>query len=439
MFLSEKRGGRGAALLLLPVHFIASLMVAADVVASDGPGSLDEVELPAVERAPWRFTGFPILGWWAPPGTASLDDFIAYREAGFTLHPLNPDTGFWQGLEKIEKAGLQALVFRKAQGFGLDPAEVDFDDVRDREPVAGWITHDEPSGHDGVVEAIAAVNALMREDPTRWALFNFLPPQAQQNPSTAPIIDAAVQNGMPILSYDHYIIHADGTTDRQSHFDNLELVREASLRHEVPFWAFALTIQHWHYRRASESDVRWKHFTNLAYGAKGLWYFTYWGPTDWENWDHVAIVDPADGSKTDLYEHVRAINHTILEMGDLLLRLRSEAVVHTNPPAGHRPFAEESFWISNIEASDALIGFFLDPADGGRYALVVNNRHGKELAAAETAETVKLTFAPDMKGVTAVSWLDGEPGPLELRERKAALRIAGGTGVLLRADPPASE
>lgn len=415
--------------ILLSVLF---LMVDPPEVPAQGAGELEELKLPPAERKPWRFEEFPILAWWAPPGTASLGDFIAYREAGFNLHPLNPDAAFGEGLEKIERAGLKAMVFRKAQGFSHAPAEVDFDAIRERDSVVGWITHDEPGGYGAVIEAITAVNSLMRDDPTRWALFNFLPPQAQQNPPTEPIIDAAVKHGMPILSYDHYIIAADGTTNRRAHFDNLELFRQASLRYDLPFWAFALTIQHFHYRRASESDVRWKQFTNLAYGAKGLWYFTYWGPTDWENWGNVAIVDPADGSRTELYDYVRAINRTVLEMGDLLLRLRSEEVVHTDPPEGHLPFEKGRFWIADIEAADALIGFFRDPVEGGRYALVVNNRHGKELTAAETAEIVTLHLAPEVAGVTAVSWLDGEPGRLELAERAVTMRIAGGTGVLLQ-------
>lgn len=392
---------------------------------------LQQLQLPPVERRPWRFRKFPIIAWWGPPGTASLVDFQNYKDAGFNLYAANPDTGYEQALRFAAQIDLPVMAYRRTQGFGLPAAPVDFS--RRRDNIVGWLTHDEPGGMPGVIEAISAVNTLMREDPTRWALFNFLPPGAQNNAPTEPIIDAAIRSGMPLLSYDAYVIHADGNDNAGAHFRYLEQFRRASLRHNVPFWAFALSIKHFGYRRPSESDIRWNHFTNLAYGAKGLWYFTYWGPTDWENWDLVAIVDPKDGAKTELYEHVKKLNHAVLEMGDILLNLTSRDVVHSAPLAGQSPFFEDTHWIAGIKASDALIGFFSDGA-GTRYALLVNKRHGMAKSAAEMADQMEIRFDPSVRRVTAVNWLDGTPGPLKITNGKASLTLHGGTGVLLRAD-----
>jgi len=50
----------------------------------------------------------------------------------------------------------------------------------------------------------------------------------------------------------------------------------------------------------------------------------------------------------------------------------------------------------------------------------------------ETADTIDLTFAPNIKDVEPISWLDGTPGKLILRNNKASLRVCGGTGVLLK-------
>jgi hypothetical protein len=123
----------------------------------------------------------------------------------------------------------------------------------------------------------------------------------------------------------------------------------------------------------------------------------------------------------------------VLAIGDLLLDLTSEEVVHTNAPRGHRAFESDRFWISNISAKDALIGFFRD-SQGARYALLVNKQHGGDKSAEETADTIELTFADGVTAVEAVSWLDGTPGNLQLENQRSSLRIAGGTGVLLRAD-----
>jgi hypothetical protein len=387
--------------------------------------------LPHAAMSQWRFTGFPIVAWWGPPGTATREDFEAYRDAGFTLHATNPDAGFARALEHVEGVGLRSLVFRQAQGFALAPLP----DVRfpaDRDVIVGWITDDEPRGAEQVARSIRAVQGLIRDDPRRWAFFNMLSPTVQQNPSTEAIVDAAVAAGMPVLSYDTYAIMAGGHDRADLLYDHLDRFRLASLRLGVPFWAFALTLAHDGYRRPSESDLRWQHYSNLAYGAKGLWYFTYWGPTDWRGWDTRAIVDPRDGSRTELYDWVKALNRAVLEVGPIVLGLTSLEVVHTSPPLGQRAFESGKGWITGIRARDALLGSFTDPA-GTPYALVVNKLHGPGKSARDATDTIELQFSEDVASVEAVSWLDGSPGPLTLRERKASLTVAGGTGVLLRA------
>jgi len=380
---------------------------------------------------PWRFTGFPIVAWWGPPGTARREDFEAYRDAGFTLHATNPDEGFARALDYVEAVGLHSLVFRQHQGFALSPlTQVTFPEGR--HSVVGWITADEPHTAEQIARAIEGVRTLMRADPGRWAFFNMLSPTTQGHPSTEAIADAAVAAGMPVLSYDTYAIMVNGQDRVDDLYEHLDRMRLVSRRLGVPFWAFALTIAHSGYRRPSESDLRWQVYSNLAYGAKGLWYFTYWGPTDWKGWDKRAIVDPRDGSRTDLYGWVQAVNQTVLDVGTVLLGLESVDVVHTRPPRGQRGFKGGESWIAGIRASDALLGTFTSP-DGTAYALLVNKLHGPGKSARDAAETIELEFSQEVATVEAVSWLDGTPGPLAIRERRASLTVGGGTGVLLKA------
>jgi len=411
------------------VAVLAGAGLAATLVAiSQGDG---DAQAPPRATHRWRFTGFPIVAWWSPPGTASREDFEAYRDAGFTLHATNPDAGFARALDLVEHVGLRSLAFRKAQGFALPPlADVRF--PADRDVIVGWITEDEPSGALEVSRAIQAVQTLMRDDPGRWAFFNMLSPSGQGDRTTEAIVDADVAAGMPLRSYDMYAIMANGSDRADRLYDHLDRFRLASLRLGVPFWAFALTIGHQRYRRPSESDLRWQHYSNLAYGAKGLWYFTYWGPTDWKRWDTRAIVDPRDGSRTELYDWVKALNHAVLDMGTILLGLTSVDVVHTAPPVGQRTFKRGKTWIADMRARDALLGSFTDPS-GTPYAIVVNKLHGPGKSARDAADTIELRFSEDVSAVEAVSWLDGALGPLALRDRWASLRVAGGTGVLLRA------
>jgi len=391
---------------------------------------LRSLKLPEVQRKPWKFDQFPILAWWGPPGTRSREDFQRYKDAGFTLYVANPDIGYDGAMQHARAVGLPCMVFRLWQGFALPRMDVDFNANQDI--IVGWMVRDEPNEYEACRAAIEQMNALMCEDASRWALFNVLPPHMQL-PSTEELIDSAVANGLPIISFDWYYTYKDGTDDVVLQTRNLERVRALSLKHGLPFWAFALTVSYDKHRRPSESDLRWQHYTNLAYGAKGLWYFTYWGPTDWENWDTQAIVNSADGATTPLYEHVKALNHAVLAMGPTLLKLTSTGVYHTNPPEGQKRFPAGQEWIADVHGKDVLLGFFKHE-DGHDYAMVVNKLHGMNQSSADMSDELELTFADGVEQVTAVNWLDGQTGALKPDGRVARLKVAGGTGVLLRKD-----
>jgi len=425
----------GAAKNAMKINHPGPIRIAPDLKSREVK-DLRDLKLPPVAKKEWVFKSFPILAWWPPPGTKTLEDFQRYKEAGFTIYAANPDGGFDNALKLARKAGIPVMPHRTMGGFDVPPPTKPVVFPVNDTNIVGWLTRDEPGGYRAICKAVTEVNVLMRSDPGRWALFNNFPLNRPQEPSALETAEAALRNGMPVLSYDNYVILKDGRDRTKQHFDNLASARKLSLKYDVPFWAFALTTKHWNYRRPSESDVRWKQFTNLAYGAKGLWYFCYWGPHRWDDkrWDTKSIVDSATGEPTELYYQVKTINETVLAMGDILLSLTSEDVMHTHPPQGHAAFAfkKDKHWIADIKAQDALIGFFRN-ASGGRYALVVNKLHGKNKSSKEMADTIDLTFAADIKEVQAVSWLDGTPGKLTMDGTKASLRIHGGTGVLIKA------
>ena len=415
----------------LLVFSAVALLIASSSLHAD---SLDQLRLPPVAQVPWQFQEFPIAAWWGPPGTATREDFQNYKDAGFNLHATNLDTGFDQALIFIENVGLHSLTLRTPGNFELPPRANPVP-PSNRPAIVGWIVDDEPNGDVAVSNSIRQVNALMRNDPSRWAFFNLLPPNLQADSGTAGVVAAATRNGMPVVSFDDYPIMVDGSDLTTRFYTNLSTVRRAALQAGRHFWAFGVTIEHngyaGRYRRPSESDLRWMQFSNLAYGAKGLWYFTYWGASTLPGFSHTAIVGN-DGTQSELYEMVRAINTTVQAAGQTLLRLQSTSVVHTLPPQGQPAFVPHSTWIDSVAGRDVLIGFFKDLA-GVDYALLVNKVHGASLSAQAASDAIALKFDSSVRSVEAVSWLDGATGPLTLDQtRSATMHLAGGTGVLLR-------
>jgi hypothetical protein len=99
---------------------------AEETPASDPMAEFKALQLPPVQREPWRFKNFPILAWWGPPGTATLEDFKRYKDAGFTLYAANPDAGFNRAMRFARQAGLDVMPFRQGQGFALKHRKADY-------------------------------------------------------------------------------------------------------------------------------------------------------------------------------------------------------------------------------------------------------------------------------------------------------------------------
>jgi hypothetical protein len=83
-----KVNGIGNLVFLDNIMLIAAVMLIASqpLTGAEPPGAdvtaLRELTLPPVEKKPWVFEGFPIMAWWRPPGTKTLEDFRCYKDAG---------------------------------------------------------------------------------------------------------------------------------------------------------------------------------------------------------------------------------------------------------------------------------------------------------------------------------------------------------------------
>jgi hypothetical protein len=109
-------------------------------------------------------------------------------------------------------------------------------------------------------------------------------------------------------------------------------VRKVSVESGIPFWNIVLAVQHGDYRNLKEPELRFEAMQTLAYGAKGLLWFTYWSPQGAANpgeWKH-AMINP-DGSHDPHYDMVKQINADVLAIARELGDAKSVAVY--DPPA----------------------------------------------------------------------------------------------------------
>ncbi|MFC5404287.1 Ig-like domain-containing protein [Cohnella soli] len=155
----------------------------------------------------------------------------------------------------------------------------------------------------------------------------------------------------------------------ESYYYNLEVVRRQAKTISKDFWTFLQSVGLPWLREPSENDMRYNVYTNLAYGAKGIMYFTYWTPI-YEGF-YGSLILP-DGSKNDTYYYAQNLNKEVLHLGPTLNRLTSEDVYHTGDlPRETTALPNDFFWQVTDTTLPAVIGSFHDE-NGNKYVMVVN-------------------------------------------------------------------
>jgi hypothetical protein len=224
-----------------------------------------------------------------------------------------------------------------------------------------------------------------------------------------------------VLSFDHYGI-LEGDRLRGDYFQNLEWIRQTSVEHGVPFWAFALTCPHRPYPLPTAGHIRFQAWSDFAYGAKGLQYFTYWTPRP-GTWDFHDAPIREDGTRSPTYELLREFNRDVQACAEFILRGRVVGVYHTEPlPAGTRGLDVSSPFV-RLEGGGALVSLFVMP-DRSRHVLVVN-RSFVERA------TLRCELAAWVDGVRAGPEVAGAR-LVRAEGREVVVELDAGAGMFLR-------
>ena len=263
----------------------------------------------------------------------------------------------------------------------------------------GYYITDEPNAK--AFPVLGEINQYMlKADPKHLPYINLFPnyASAQQlgNNTYEQHVSQYIETVKPALvSWDHY---KQMLGDERYYWPNLEIVRWHCLKAKLPLVQIINCLPHFGYRDPSEADLRWQVYTSLAYGSRGILYFTYWdvpqlrqGPT---------IINK-DGKRDRKYQYVRRINNRIKMLGPTLVRLASTGVYCTNPlPRGTRkPGASAP--VRKADGGPMVIGCFKD-RDGKRYILATNRSFKNKIRA-------RLTLDAKTTAVSEISQETGKP------------------------------
>jgi hypothetical protein len=366
----------------------------------------------------------------APP--AKAEPYALAAQAGFNtiVDYVGPDA-----LDLARRCGLKLMVAK----IGLDPAT--FRGAEGRRRAAGQVERfgrhpalwgyflgDEAREAD--FDALGRIADSLRQHAKDKPFFvSLLPSDAFVGPALANADYVGYVERFlravrpPLLAYAYLPLRAGESEG--GWFENLEIIRRAALAQGIPFCA-TLRGSVWPgMQPLGEGDLRWQVYTSLAYGAQGVAWFSYWGAPDG---GREGIVAP-DGSPTERYRWIAALNAELRTLGPTLLRLRSTAVYHTGdvPPGATR--LPVHGLVGAIEGGSFVVGLFDEGGRGERYVLLANQERQREV-------TAKMTIHQPCR---SAAWLDPATGRwLDLAARTDRFQTAiefplpAGGGRLLR-------
>lgn len=317
-------------------------------------------------------TPLPILAWIGPPaGQATVERYKELASCGFNLSfsgfP-NADA-MAKALDAANAAGVKLLISypdllvhpeKAVQRFGQNPA------------LGGYFLRDEPAAADfaALGELTKKIQSLDSRHPCYINLLpNYATPQQLGAPTYPDYVDQFIQKApVPFISFDYYPIV--GTSVRPSWYENLEVIRAKSAAAGKPFWGFALSLRHFGYPTATVAHLREQVYSNLAYGAQGIEYFTYWSAGIDGSGD--SPIDAA-GKRTVVYGRVQQVNAELRALSGVFVGSKVISIGHTGAPlpAGAKPF-HPTAPIADLQTQG--VGVIASVLENGpsRYLILVN-------------------------------------------------------------------
>ena len=333
----------------------------------------------------------PIIAYWGVPDWKTSDDnFRIFSECGFTvsLYPYQSLDLLVKACRSAEKYGVKVL--GKCPEMVSAPTNT-ARTLKEENGFFGYFIQDEPSTPE-LQQRQKEIERLKRVDDTHVFYINLHPyyhdswVEPTLKVKTYPeYLKAASATSCQQLSFDFYPIMTSGI--RPTWYHNLEMIRQESLNTGKPFWGFVLSVPHdvpftpdTFYPTPTMSSLRLQVYSNLAYGAQGIQYFTYWTPKPTNFKYHDAPIG-LDGEKTKTYDLVQKMNTELKQVAKLFYGAKVLSVHHLGAiPKGATRQTAMPVNIRSLKIvgrQGAIISQL--EKDGHSYLAIVNKSHENTL------------------------------------------------------------
>lgn len=334
----------------------------------------------------------PVIAFLGVPDWRTTEEhFRTFSECGFTvsLYPYQSLDLLVKACRHAEKYGVKIL--GQCPEMVSNPTHTAKTLMKEN-GFFGYYMQDEPNTPE-LIERQKEIKPLIAIDSTHVFYIN-LHPYYHENwieptlkVKTYPeYLKAASATACKQLSFDFYPIMTSGI--RPTWYYNLEMMRQESIASGKPFWGFVLSVSHdvpftpdTYYPIPTMGALRLQVYSNLAYGAQAIQYFTYWNPKEGEGFHYHDAPISRDGKKTSTYNLVQKMNKELKQVAKLFYGAKVLSVHHLGAiPEGTTRQTEMPVNIRSLKIvgrQGAIISQI--EKDNHQYLAIVNKSHEQRL------------------------------------------------------------
>lgn len=340
-------------------------------------------------------SALPILGWWGiPEDKVTVERYLEAREAGFTVlmqGASNPEK-MHELLERAQSAGIKLSVFFPE--IGRDNMEEAIVKLKNHPALFMWHLKDEPKYEDfeKVAKTIRRIESVDGRHP---CYVNHIANASVSMgvPDYAAYMERMLREFRPkLISADFYPCRLADTARAVPYRDignevyvspnwyrQLEYLSGLARREKLPLALFACDVAHnvidYVYPVPTVAMLRLQMYSNLAYGARMLQYFTYWNPNSKTPLKFHESIIREDGTRSPVYDRVRQVNRELQARAFVFMDSELVSVAHTGAeiPTGTRRLEKLPSYVKSLTTPDG--GAVVAQFSGSKFdALVVVNR-----------------------------------------------------------------
>jgi len=271
----------------------------------------------------------PIMAWSGiPAAETNLERFKELKEMGITINLANyPDA------ESMQKALDIARLIDMKMVSSCPELKTDWEKTvkkfMNHPALAGYFLKDEPIRKD-FPELGEWAKKIVDLDTQHFCFVNLIAsihPTNTEALGTSSYADYvrtfAKEVPTQLLSYDFYPVLNDGVHERW--YEGLEIFSAEAQKLNKPFWAFALASSYNElHPEPTIPALRLQLFSNLAYGAQGLEYWSHWMSQGLRS----APIG-LNGKRTVVYDRIKTVNKEIQNLAGVFVGSKVVSVKHT--------------------------------------------------------------------------------------------------------------